>query len=163
MALAAVLGAALAFWLSAGTLTVANVDPGAPRIALLASTAWLALVTASSLVLVFVIRPAVTRVGVLALSFFILLPWIPLPLPYAAFVWTGPLRFWLWLAIGAALTVPVVEPRVRHFIVSPPPRGARRGSPRRSRRARISPGRGRSSRVCLPATNLTTSSSRRAC
>src|SRR2546426_621495 len=39
VALAAVLGAALAFWLSAGTLTVANVDPGAPRIALLASPA----------------------------------------------------------------------------------------------------------------------------
>ena len=55
VAVAAVLGAAIALWLSAGTLTVANVDPGAPRIALLASPAWLALVTASSLVLVCVI------------------------------------------------------------------------------------------------------------
>src|SRR5438067_1728561 len=109
VAVAAGLGAAIAFWLSAGTLTVANGGPGAPRIALLPAPAWLALLAAAGLVLVLVIRPAATRVGVLALSFFILLPWIPLPLPYAVFVWTGPLRFWLWLAIAAALTVPLVR------------------------------------------------------
>src|SRR5437899_11676630 len=110
VAVAAVLGAAIAFWLSAGTLTVANGEPSAPRAALLASPLWLALPIVAGLVLVLVIRPAVTRVGVLALSFLILLPWIPLRLPYAAFVWTGPLRFWLWLAIAAALAVPVARP-----------------------------------------------------
>jgi hypothetical protein len=123
VAVAAVLGAVVALWLSAGTLTVANGDPGAARIALLATPRWLVLLTIAGLVLVLVIRPAATRAAVLALSFFILLPWIPRPLPYAAFVWTGPLRLWLWLAIAAALIVPFARraapSMLRHIATDP--------------------------------------------
>jgi hypothetical protein len=109
VAVAAVLGAAVALWLSAGTLTLANAGPGAPRIGLLPSPGWLALAIVAGLVPALAIRPAADRAGVLALSFLILLPWIPLPLPPAAFAWTGPLRWWVWLAIAAALTVPLAR------------------------------------------------------
>src|SRR5216684_3235945 len=123
VAVAAVLGAGVALWLSAGTLTLANSEPGAPRIALLPSPGWLALLIIAGLVLVLVVRPAADRASVVALSFFVLLPWIPVPLPDAAFAWTGPLRVWLWVAIAAALTVPFARraapSMVRHIATDP--------------------------------------------
>src|SRR5437867_4268144 len=106
VAVPAVLGAAVALWLSAATLTVANGEHGAARIGLMPSPARLALAIVAGLMLVLLIRPGADRVGVLALSFFILLPWISAPLPEAALAWTGPLRLWLWVAIAASLTIP---------------------------------------------------------
>src|SRR5262249_27067339 len=46
------------------------------------------------------------RAAVLWLSVIVLLPWLPGPIPRAALIWVGPLRWWLWAAIVMALVVP---------------------------------------------------------
>jgi hypothetical protein len=105
-ALAVVLGAACAAWVSAGTLTVADASPGAPRLALLPPLGWLALLLFTALAAVLIGRPRVRQVAVLALAWLVFLPWLPFGVPSAALAWTGHLRLWLWVGIAVALVAP---------------------------------------------------------
>ena len=54
-------------------------------------------------------RPPLRRVGILACSLVILLPWIPLPIPDAFLAWAGPLRLWVWIGLAIALAVPLIR------------------------------------------------------
>ena len=110
-ALAVVLAAAVAFWVSAGVLTIANGDPGPPRIGVLPSPGLLALHLLTGIMAVLVIRPSAQRAGLLILSALILLPWLPMPMPDAAFVWAGHLPAWLWIGLAVALAAPVARRR----------------------------------------------------
>ncbi len=88
----------------------------------------------------------------------------PVAVPAALYIWTGPLRGWLWTVLrrghrrprgGAPHATVADADRAR-------PAAARRGWPRRSPPSRIWPVPGRSFRASRPATSRTTSSSRRA-
>ena len=109
VALAAVLGVAIALWLSAGVLAIVTSGAETLRIGLLPSPAWLALLLIGGLLIGLVIRPSSQHAALALVSSLILLPWIPTPVPDAALVWGGHLRLWLWTGIAVALAVPLAE------------------------------------------------------
>jgi len=101
------LTAALAAWVTRGTLAVA--DARGPRLGALPPFLELGLFIGVALLLVFVARPAPARVRPLYLSALLLLPWLPVPLPAAALIWTGPgmtLLVWMAVATCVAVTIP---------------------------------------------------------
>jgi hypothetical protein len=89
----------VAIWLSFGSLAVTDAA-SSRRIGLLAPLWLLALSSAASVVLFC----GVERVGrvthVAVWSGLILLPWLPIPVPDAFLVWTGPVVLLVWTAIG---------------------------------------------------------------
>jgi hypothetical protein len=95
--------AAPAAWLTGGALTLTSALPGAVRIGLAPSPAWLAVWIAAACV-AFVLLPR--RFALFLLSGILLAPWLPGVLPVALYIWTGPLRVWLWAVVLAALLVP---------------------------------------------------------
>jgi hypothetical protein len=103
--------AACAAWLTGGALTVISIQPGAPRIGLLPSLTWLAW----WLVVAFLVRAAFgskgDRFALLSLSVVLVVPWLPVAVPPAFYVWTGPLRSWLWVVVLAGVAVPAVARR----------------------------------------------------
>ncbi len=105
---------AAAAWLTFGALTLTSTDPHAPRIGILPSLVWLAI----WLLVAFITRAALRsgdRFALLSLSAVLTVPWVPawgkLSVPSAFYVWTGPLRGWLWAVIIAGLVAPVVGRR----------------------------------------------------
>ncbi|HEY2905292.1 MAG TPA: hypothetical protein VGJ29_05280 [Vicinamibacterales bacterium] len=103
-ALALGLGVGVAVWLSAGELTVASGTAGS-RIGILPSLGWLALPIAA-LCGAAALRTNVRYARISALSLVAALPWLPLHVPAATFVWTGHARAWLWIGIVVALLAP---------------------------------------------------------
>jgi hypothetical protein len=100
------LTAALAAWVTRGTLAVA--DARGPRLGALPSLLELGIFAAIAVVLTFVTRPSPARVRPLFLSALLLWPWLPIPLPAAALIWSGPgmtVSVLIAAAIGVALTV----------------------------------------------------------
>src|SRR5436190_20944869 len=98
--LGAILCGTLALWASAGALAIAGLDVHAPRVGLLPSPWWLLAALAAASIASFVIRAAHQRPTALWLTGLLLLPWLPIPVPAAALVWAGPLRFWLFALIA---------------------------------------------------------------
>jgi hypothetical protein len=94
---------ALAGWLAAGIVTVRSVHPPA-RIGLLPPLWTPVLLLVALLVVEGVGRLRASRapsrrlVAVAALVAPVFLPWLPVPLPVALLVWTGPLALGWWLA-----------------------------------------------------------------
>jgi hypothetical protein len=112
---AAVLLAAIAAWLSQATLAVAA--PDGPRIALVP-------VSAAALLIVVIAGAspiAVHRAGLSIAPFwllaFIVLPWLPLPVPSAFLVWSGAIRRLIWVAV-AVLVAAQAMPRARSLLRS---------------------------------------------
>ena len=102
------LTAGVAIWLSFGSLAVTDAASGR-RIGLLAPLWLLALSTAAMLGLSY--RVAGTRVPHAAVVvLLILLPWLPMPVPDAFLIWTGPVVRLVWIAAG----VYVLQPSLRH-------------------------------------------------
>ena len=50
------------------------------------------------------------RFALLSLPVVLVAPWIPVAVPSAFYIWTGPLRGWLWAVVVAGLAAPVVAP-----------------------------------------------------
>src|SRR5262249_45103273 len=96
---AAIFPAALALWVSFGALAVGD-GPGPSRIGVLPSPWWIVVTLA---IVIAAVLAAGRRAALLWLSAIVLLPWLPLPVPMAALIWTGALRWWLWCAIATAL------------------------------------------------------------
>jgi hypothetical protein len=110
-ATAAIACGAGAFWVSLGA--IAFTDPSAPstRVGLLPPLSWLAALLGLAVATAIFFGPAHRRVAALWLSAVLFLPWLPVRLPFAVFMWIGGLRWWLWAAIGTTLAVPIVRDR----------------------------------------------------
>src|SRR5690349_18469874 len=81
--------AALALWVSFGSLTFIDTGRGAPYIGLLPPWWWLAVLLAGASLIAVVVRPSPSSVAPCWLSAVALLPWLPFRMPLAVFVWTG--------------------------------------------------------------------------
>jgi hypothetical protein len=89
----------IAIWLSFGSLAVADATSSL-RIGLLAPLWWLALFTAASIVLFRSVEMVRRARHVFGWSLLLLLPWLPIPVPDALLIWTGPVVLLVWTAIG---------------------------------------------------------------
>lgn len=98
---------ALAAWVSAGALSVASSQPGAARLGVLPSGLWLVGVLA--IAVGFVLRSGADSPALLAISGVLLLPWLPIPVPAAFYIWVGHVRLWVWILIALALAAPHVR------------------------------------------------------
>ena len=102
--LSASLCGTVALWVSFGTLAVIGTDGALSRVGVLPSPWWL---LAAFPVLSFAAWIAGPRRAVLLwLSVIVLLAWLPIPVPTATFIWTGPLRWWVWSVLAVALLAP---------------------------------------------------------
>jgi len=94
---------ALAVWLSRGALAVADATSWPRRLGILPSR-W------APPILLLVILVALWRARrstllVLLFPAILLLPWLPIPVPAAALIWTGHAVGWVWLATALAVLV----------------------------------------------------------
>jgi hypothetical protein len=106
------LGAAFAFaigtWLAFGWVALYGPDTS-PRLAL-PGPLWILVVAAvAAFAYVFLRRPTPRDAAPLWLPALALLPWLPLPLPAAALLWTGPLARGLAFLAGAAVIAPLLR------------------------------------------------------
>jgi hypothetical protein len=92
--------AGVSVWCAAGRLTVVSANAATARIVVPASVWWMVAATLVALVV-----PRWRRDARFALpALLTVLPWLPVPLPAAALVWTGPMA---WVPIGLALLASV--------------------------------------------------------
>lgn len=89
----------IAIWLSFGSLAVTDAA-SSRRIGLLAPL-WLLAVSTAASVALFCGGASLRRVTHAVMwSLLILLPWLPIPVPDAFLIWTGPVVLLVWIAIG---------------------------------------------------------------
>jgi hypothetical protein len=105
-------------WVSFGALSFVDAQNHAPYVGVLPPLRWLILLLTAALALTIAIRPSPRAVSPLWLSAAALLPWLPVPMPLSAFIWTGNLLIWLWTGIAMALCAPLV--RWRRLTEMPP-------------------------------------------
>jgi hypothetical protein len=86
----AAIGIALALWLAAGALAIVPV-PRPVRVGLLPRVAVLAAIFGGVLVAMLLARRPLSRWLPLAVLSFAAVPWLPVPVPAASFLWTGPI------------------------------------------------------------------------
>jgi hypothetical protein len=110
--------AALALWVSFGALSFVDADNHARFVGVLPPLRWLILLLAAALGVTLTLRPSARAVAPLWLSALALLPWLPVPMPLSAFIWTGNLLIWLWTGIAFALCASLV--RWRRLTEMPP-------------------------------------------
>ena len=108
---ASALVAALAAWLTGGALTLTSSRPDAVRIGLLPSPGWLVFWLAAACVAFGVSRSKGRRFALLLLSGIVVGPWLPGALPAATYIWTGPLRAWLWTVVLVGVLAPAIVRR----------------------------------------------------
>ena len=118
--------AALAMWLSFGALSFVDAENRAPYVGVMPPAGWLIVLLVVAGALVFALRPSARAVSPLWLSTVVLLPWLPLPVPLSAFIWTGNMLLWLWAAIAIAVAAPAAARlvRSRRLLQLPPQRAA---------------------------------------
>jgi hypothetical protein len=103
--------AAVAIWVSAGALTFLAPDVDSPYVGVLPPLSWLLALLAAAAAIAFIVRPAARDVAPLWLSSVLLLPWLPVGLPFSVFMWTGALALWVWIAILVTLAIPALAGR----------------------------------------------------
>jgi len=104
---AALLAAALAAWLSQGSLAFTGV--GHSRIALLPLSIPSALIAAGATGVVWLAWRAGASLAPLWLLALLVLPWIPGSTPAAFLIWSGPLAMLVWAAIALSLAASSIE------------------------------------------------------
>lgn len=104
--------AALGLWCADGLLAFTSAAPDATRVGLLPSPLALAGALAGTALLVVLIRRQPARVLPLFCGFLMIVPWLPIPLPPVLLLWTGPLAWIVWIAIGVSLLL--ASPVRRH-------------------------------------------------
>ena len=110
LAAAALLTTAAA-WLSQGTLAVSSLDGSRIGLLPLSPFAWVTALAAGAAVAGFA-RAGASLAPIWLLAF-IVFPWLPLPVPPAFLVWSGPIRWLIWTAVAIAMLVTVVADRDR--------------------------------------------------
>src|SRR5262245_24583761 len=110
----AALSVGLAAWCSLGALGLADHGAGPSRIALLPPWWVLPLFLAVSIAATRLARPSGRQLDALLGSTLALLPFLPIPLPPAALLWTGPFLVSVWTAVilGAVSAGDRFTPRV---------------------------------------------------
>src|SRR5262245_24226499 len=98
-ATAAAVSIALGAWCSLGALGVADHGAGVSRVALLPPWWVLPILLVVSIAATTFARPSVRQLDALLGSTLALLPFLPIPLPPAALLWTGPFLVSVWLAV----------------------------------------------------------------
>ena len=109
--------AGAAAWASLGTLALSDDGARAVRVGLLPPLWWLAALVAGSVAFAWVFRLSSDRAKPLLFSAVILLPWLPVPLPAAALIWSGPVVWLVWAAMAAALLSAGGVPAARYRAV----------------------------------------------
>jgi len=104
--------AALAAWTSGGALTLRSAQPNPVRIGILPPVTRLAAWFLVAIIVRAAIRSRSDRLRLLSLSAVLMVPWLPLPAVPALYVWTGPLRIWLWAVIVTGLVGPSIVSRL---------------------------------------------------
>jgi len=121
----ALMCAALALWVSFGALSFVDADDRGAYVGVLPPLVWLAALLVAAGAVTIVARPSPRQVAPLWLSAVALLPWLPVPMPRSAFIWTGHLLIWVWAAIAVALVAPTINRAVRSGALARlPPRSA---------------------------------------
>ena len=105
--LSAILCGGFTLYISFGTLGVTTADAGGSRVGVLPSPWWL--LATIAIVALAAVAAGSRRARVLWLSAIVVLAWLPLPVPLAAFMWAGPLRWWVWTAIAVAAAAPALR------------------------------------------------------
>lgn len=111
--LSAVVVAAIGLWVSSGAMAFVSADVHGTRVGLLPSPWWLLAALAISALVAAALRAIGQPPTALWLAGLLIVPWLPLPLPAAAFIWTGPLRFWIAALIAFVATAPAVARSAR--------------------------------------------------
>src|SRR4029079_616913 len=112
------IGLGLAVWVSLGTLAVSDAE-ATRRLGLLPSP-WLLLFVVA--VLALIVRRRKPGSAAIFGSLLLLLPWLPLPVPDAFLIWTGPIVVLIWLAIALpalANSLRHLDPRAVYFVTDP--------------------------------------------
>lgn len=119
LTIGAILCSGVALWVSFGVLAVT--EAAGSRVGILPSIWWLGAAIAAAAGAAVVAGER--RATALWLSCIVLLPWLPIPMPPAVLVWCGPLRWWIWAAVLAAMAAPtaaVPAPALwRHLFADP--------------------------------------------
>ena len=102
------LGAGIAAWLSCGMIAFTTVD-GA-RIGLLPASVVTILLVVGAAAGVFALLRAGAPSSPLSLLALVVLPWLPLPLPAALLLWSGPLAALVWFGVAALMLSSVTWP-----------------------------------------------------
>ena len=103
-----------------GTLALTTEE--GPRIALLPLSLAAVAVSIVAGIVVFAAVRAGRSAAPLWLLLLVFLPWLPLPVPSAFLVWSGPLRAAIWMAVAALLIVPGFPVRSVGFLAGARPR-----------------------------------------
>lgn len=103
--------AALAAWLSQGTIGLAG--PQGARLAVLPVSILAILIAAAPAIGVVALRRAGASLWPVLLLGLLLLPWLPVPVPAAFLLWVGPLAWGIWIATFVLMAVSLV-PRSLH-------------------------------------------------
>ena len=106
---------ALAAWLSQAALALTDAGAGTDRVALLPLSAT---AVAVALLAACLVTWAARRVGALiplSLLGFLALPWLPVDVPGAFLLWTGPMALVVWLAVAAGFTTALWRSPARHL------------------------------------------------
>jgi hypothetical protein len=111
LALGAALCGAVALWASLGAMAFLDATSGATRVGVLPSLATLATLLLFASAVIVVVRPTAGDVAPLWLSLILLLPWAPFHMPTSVYIWTGAIRWWVWIAVAVAMTQPALADR----------------------------------------------------
>jgi hypothetical protein len=112
MTIAALVCAAIAAWLSGGSLTLLPTAPGTPRAGIFPSILWLAVALAVALAIGWRTPPKFIKKSFIFLaSVLVALPWLPVRVPPAFLIWAGPAKLWVWALLVVSLAVPPLAKR----------------------------------------------------
>src|SRR4051812_9331389 len=100
-ALAAAVCVGLAAWCSFGTIGVMGVAATSARVALLPAWWLLPVLIVAVFAAIRLLRLSTPELSPLFGAAVVLLPWLPLPVPPAALLWTGPFKTAVWTAVIA--------------------------------------------------------------
>jgi hypothetical protein len=113
---ATVLLAALAAWLSQGTLAVTALD--GPRIALLPISVTAFLICAAVAAATFGVARAGASLAPFSLLGLIVLAWLPVPLPSVVLMWAGSIRWLVWTGVAVIVASSLVSRRPQLLTMS---------------------------------------------
>lgn len=105
--------AAVAAWVAGGALTLTSVENRSVRLGILPAPSALLVYLMVAVAVALLLRTRSWRFApALTVSTLLLLPWLPIRVPAAFYVWTGPVRTWLWAALAIAIAAPLCWDRL---------------------------------------------------